>query len=201
MIVEGEHLSVSRLLLDGLAARQKVVVDGRRQITALHIPGDFVDLHSFTLKRLDHDVVTMTACSFAVGPHEALREITETQPHLTRLLWLSTMMNAAAHREWLVSAGRRIAIAQIANLLCEMMVRSDIVGLARGSSYPLPITQDDVADICGLTPTHVNRTLRELRIKGAIDWQRAVVTIHDWNELRRIAAFDPAYLILDNEPR
>lgn len=31
---------------------------------------------------------------------------------------------------------------------------------------PLPLTQADVGDTCGVAPEHTNRTLRELRNRG-----------------------------------
>lgn len=201
VIIEGELQTESRLLIDGVAHRYKALSDGRRQIMALHIAGDFVDLHSFTLKKLDHNVATITPARFAVVPHEVLRTITETEPHLTRLLWMSTMVDAAIHREWVVSAGRRTAVEHIANLLCEMFVRSQVVELAEGDRYPLPLTQEELADACGLTPVHVNRSLQELRATGAVEWQRGTVIVNDWAELQRIAEFDPRYLNLERLPR
>jgi CRP-like cAMP-binding protein len=48
---EGERPNESTLLLEGFAARYKLLRNGRRQITALHIPGDFVDLHSLVRRR------------------------------------------------------------------------------------------------------------------------------------------------------
>lgn len=201
IVLEDVLQSESRLLLDGVTSRYKALSDGRRQIMAFHIAGDFIDLHSFTLKKLDHNIAAVTPVRLAVFPHDALREITETEPHLTRLLWLSTMLDAAAHREWVVSAGRRSAIGQVANLLCEMFVRSQVVGLADGNRYPLPITQEDVADACGLTSIHVNRVLQELRGADAIEWRHGTVVIRDWPALQGIADFDPSYLGLDFIPR
>ena len=201
VIIEGVPQVESRLQLDGVSCRYKSLSDGRRQIMALHFGGDFVDLHSFPLKQLDHNVGAITRASFAIVPHVALREITETEPHLTRLLWLTTMLDAAIHREWVVSAGRRSAIARIAHLFCEFFLRLEVVGLTDGRSYALPITQDDMADICGLTSVHVNRTLQDLRATGAVEWQRRTVTIKDWPALQAIAEFDPAYLFLDRQPR
>lgn len=201
VIVEGVPQTESRLQLDGVTCRYKAMSDGRRQIMELHFGGDFVDLHSFTLKKLDHNVGAITRVSFAIVPHAALREITETQPHLTRLLWLMTMLDAAVQREWVVSAGRRSAISRIAHLFCELFVRLEVAGLTDGKCYPLPLTQEDMADVCGLTPVHVNRTLQELRAGGTVEWQRGTVTIKDWPALQAIAEFDPAYLYLERQPR
>src|SRR3954454_23798804 len=122
-------LSESILLFEGLACRYKDLSGGERQIMELHVPGDFVDLHGFLLKRLDHVVGALTPVRYAAVPHDALRRITETQPHLARILWFATLVDAAIHREQIVSVGRRTALSRIAHLLCELNVRLKIVGL------------------------------------------------------------------------
>src|SRR5689334_6984347 len=54
----GQDLKDSTLLLDGWMARAKDLQSGQRQLAELQLPGDFTDLHGFTLKRLDHDIVS-----------------------------------------------------------------------------------------------------------------------------------------------
>ncbi|MEA2999772.1 MAG: hypothetical protein QOH04_685 [Sphingomonadales bacterium] len=194
-------LSESILLFEGLACRYKDLADGQRQIMELHVPGDFVDLHGFLLKRLDHTVGALTAVRYVVVPHDALRRITETQPHLARIFWFSTLIDAAIHREQIVSVGRRSALSRIAHLLCELYVRLKIVGLADEDGYALPLTQADVADATGLTSVHVNRMLRKLRNEDLLTFRAGRVTIHDWPGLQRVAEFDPTYLHLERRPR
>src|SRR5690349_1654127 len=87
VIRSGQELNSSLLLLDGWMARSKDLPSGERQVTELHIAGDFADLHSFALKRLDHDVVTLTECNVAIVPHDRLQELTERFPHLGRVYW------------------------------------------------------------------------------------------------------------------
>lgn len=193
----GRVLTFSVLLLDGIMCRYKDLSDGQRQITELHVPGDFADLHSFTLKRLDHNIMTITPCRIAIVPHERLERITERFPHLTRLLWFTTNLDAAIHREWEVSLGRRSALSRIAALFCEMTLRLEVVGLAEGLSYDFDLTQTDLAECVGLTPIHVNRTLKELREQGLVQFRGGRVTIHDWDGLARVAEFDTAYLYLE----
>jgi len=193
----GRLMTFSVMLLDGLMCRYKDLSDGQRQITELHVAGDFADLHSFTLKRLDHSVMTLTPCRVALVPHEKLEQITERYPHLTRLYWFTTNMDAAIHREWEVSLGRRTALSRIATLFCEIKIRLEIVGLTDGLSYDFDLTQTDLAECVGLTPIHVNRTLKELRERGLVQFKSGRVTIHDWDGLARVAEFDPAYLYLE----
>jgi CRP-like cAMP-binding protein len=194
-------LSESILLFEGLCCRYKDLADGQRQIMELHVPGDFVDLHGFLLKQLDHTVGALTPVRYAAVPHDALRMITETQPHLGRILWFSTLIDAAIHREQIVSVGRRTALSRIAHLLCELFVRLKIVGLADEDGYALPLTQADVADATGLTSVHVNRMLRKLRNEDILTFRGGRVTIHDWYGLQRVAEFDPTYLHLERRPR
>ena len=106
------ELTFSTLLLAGFMCRFRDMSDGARQITELHAPGDFADLHSLTLKRLDHGVLSLTPVTIGVAPHDRLRKITEDHPHLTRVLWFSTNLDAAIHREWAVSLGRRSALSR-----------------------------------------------------------------------------------------
>jgi CRP-like cAMP-binding protein len=197
----GTTLSASTLLVDGIVCRYKDLADGQRQIMELHVAGDFVDLHGFLLKQLDHNVGTMTPVKVASVPHEALRGITETHPHLGRMLWFSTLLDAAIHREKILSIGRRSAMARIAHILCELQVRLRIVGLADESSYALPLTQADIADVTGLTSVHVNRMLKKLRDENLLTFRGGTVTIEDWDRLQRVAEFDPTYLHLERRPR
>jgi CRP-like cAMP-binding protein len=201
IIRAGNLLDVSTLLLEGLLCRYKDLSDGQRQITELHVTGDFADLHSFTLKRLDHNVMSLTRCRVALVPHDRLKAIIEAFPHLARLYWFSTNLDAAIHREWAVSLGRRSALSRMAHLFCELHLRLRLVGRAEVADYDLPLTQTDLAECLGLTPVHVNRTLKELRERGLVAFRGGRVAIHDLPGLERVAEFDPAYLYLERRPR
>jgi CRP-like cAMP-binding protein len=128
VIRHGTELHESILLLEGWMARTTAMASGHQQISELQFCGDFVDLHGFTLKRLDHNVMAITDCRYAVFPHERLRAMLEKHPHLTRVYWLMTNIDAAIHREWTVSLGRRQAPGRMAHLFCEILERLKIVG-------------------------------------------------------------------------
>ena len=196
-----EPLKDSTLLLRGWAARVKDLEAGQRQITEINVAGDFIDLHSFTLKKLDHDIVALTNCEIAPVPHERLEEITVKHPHLTRVYWFSTNVDAAIHREWMVSTGRRSAIARVAHLFCELLVRLQIAGCADEDSYDFPLTQVQLADCVGLTSVHVNRTLQELRKRSLIELKEKRLRILDVPGLQSEGEFDPGYLYVEKRQR
>jgi CRP-like cAMP-binding protein len=201
IIKEGDRPGESCLLLEGFAARYKVLSTGRRQITDFHVVGDFVDLHSFLLKTMDHGILALTQCRVGLVPHATLTEITEKYPHLARLLWLNTLIDSAVHREWLTAMGRRPANGHLAHLICELFLRLKIVGQADNGTIQLPITQAELGDALGLSTVHVNRVLQSLRADGLVRWQGSSLTILDWDRLQEVAEFTPTYLNLQHEPR
>ncbi|WP_075292824.1 Crp/Fnr family transcriptional regulator [Pararhizobium arenae] len=201
IVIEGSRPTESTLLLDGVAARYRVLEDGKRQITALHVPGDFVDLHAFLLKTMDHSVVALSPCRIASAAHRDLCEISATNPHLTRMLWLSTVIDGAIHREWIVAIGRRSKKSHLAHLICELYVRLTVVGMVSEMSFHLPMSQAEVADALGVSLVHLNKTLQILRLDGVVRWVDRIVTILNWERLAEIAEFDGRYLNLSHEPR
>ena len=60
IVVEGARPKHSILLLKGMTARYNIVENGRRQISAVHVSGDFVDLHGFLLEVMDHSVTALS---------------------------------------------------------------------------------------------------------------------------------------------
>jgi len=201
LVSAGSRPSYSTLLVEGLAARYKVLEDGGRQFTALQVPGDFVDLHAFLLKTMDHGIIALSACRVLFADHSRLRKITETAPHLTRLLWLDTLVDGAIHREWIVAMGRRSKISHLAHLICELYVRLKVVNRTTGLSFRLPLTQAELADVLGLSVVHMSRIVGDLRKLGAVTWADQSLTIIDWGRLQQIAEFDPTYLNMVRDSR
>jgi CRP-like cAMP-binding protein len=175
MLHENDRPSECKLLLEGWASRYMVLEDGRRQIVAIHIAGDFVNLQSFPLKKMDHSVGTLTTCTIALVPHDAVREITANHPHLTRLLWLSTVIDAAITRRWLLNVGRKSAHGSMVHLFCELYTRLKIVGFAEDHTFRVPVTQTEFGDCLGLSTVHTNRVLQDLRHDELITWRGKTV--------------------------
>jgi len=195
----GERLTKSTLLVEGFMCRYIDDRKGLRQLVAMHVPGDFVDLHGYPLKWLDHDVATLTQAVIAEVPHAALDRILDDQPALAKKLWFSTLMDAAAHRAWLFRLGRLDAMGRIAHFLCEMNARLQAVGLSNGHGFALGITQYDLSEACGLTSIHVNRVLKQLREEGLCTFRGQYCEIHDAAALAKRGQFDAGYLYLGSD--
>lgn len=197
LIEKGAPVHHSTLLIEGVMCRYLDDTDGHRQLLGVHIAGDFVDLHGFPLERLDHNVATLTEATIATIPRERVMDLVARFPNLARVLWRSTMLDAAMHREWIFRLGRLDAQGRVAHFFAEMETRLRLAGLGDDRGVPLPINQTDVAEACGLTPVHVNRVLRTLREDGLATFRSGVIEIGDRAALHRLAEFDDEYLYPD----
>lgn len=201
IVVQGTRPSESCLVLKGFSGRSQTLREGQRQITALHIPGDFVDLHGYLLRVMDHSVVAIGPCEVGFVSHREIRAMTETTHHLTRMFWLSTLIDGAIQRTWITCLGRRSAEQHMAHLFCELYVRLEAAGVATGNVFDFPMTQMQLGDVLGLSVVHVNRKLQELRASQLLTWQGGRIAILDLPGLAELAEFDPTYLSLRQEPR
>lgn len=196
----GDRMRHSTLLIEGHICRYMDARDGFRQLLSYHIPGDFVDLHGFPTRFIDHDIGSITEATVAIVPHERLETIMAEEPHLSRLLWFSTMFDAAMHREWVFRVGRLDAMGRLAHFLCETYCRMAAIERAADGTYELPFTQQDLGEACGLTSVHVNRVVRRLREDGLAIVARGAVQILDVDRLARLGEFEASYLYLERGP-
>jgi CRP-like cAMP-binding protein len=193
LIARGEVADHSTLLIEGYLLRT-MVEDNRRFVVGLHVPGDFADLHAFALTRLDHNVVTLGDTLVGYVSHDRLKEVVERYPHLTRLLWFSTLLDAAIHRQWILKLEQLTAARRVAHVFAELWRRLEMVGLARKDGLRTPLIQADLADMCGTTVIHMNRALGQLRKEGVAQFRRGTLYVKDRAALERYASFNPDYL-------
>jgi CRP-like cAMP-binding protein len=193
---EGDRPSECCLIVEGFGCRYGVTAEGKRQIMSIHIPGDMPDLQSIHLTVMDHSLMTITPSTLGFTPHESVRELVRQCPRLGDILWRDTLVDAAVFRKWMMGIGRRSAYARIAHLLCEVVVRMRAVRLAEDHTCQLPLTQAEIGDSLGLSTVHVNRSLQELRGDGLITLHGNLLTVRDWNGLKKAGEFDPTYLHL-----
>lgn len=193
ILKHGEVYDHSTMLIEGFVIR---TIDGSdsRYGVSFHVPGDFVDLHCFALKRLDHNIDTIGQVKVGYVPHETLRQIMIDHPHLARLLWFSTLLDAAMHREWVMKLEQLTTARRLAHIFAEIWHRLRMVEIGDVDGFDTPLTQTDLAEMSGATPIHVNRALRELREKEIADFNRGRVAIVDQKRLESFGLFEADYL-------
>lgn len=195
----GQNVDHSSYVVDGLVGRFDQNSRGERQITALHIPGDMPDLHSVVQPTATSALQALSSSTVLQIPHAALRGAASAHPAIAEALWRDCMVDSMILAQWVVNIGRRDALSRVAHLLCEMACRYKVPLGGDYVEYRLLMTQVQLADVTGLTPVHVNRTLKKLETMGTT-FRNRVVRIGDWEGLVRTGDFDRSYLQDDVRP-
>ncbi|OKO67132.1 Crp/Fnr family transcriptional regulator [Bradyrhizobium sp. NAS96.2] len=190
IVREGDLSTQCCVILSGFAYRSKVSENGKRQILSFHIAGDMPDLQGLAIKRMDHDLTTLSKAKVGYINHDLLEHTLKTRPALERALWRETLTDAALFRQWIVSLGTRSASGRMAYLIAELRHRLDAMGLVVNEQFDFPITQSKLADALGLSVVHVNRVLQAFRNQGILDFRRQVVTLRDLEKIVELGGFD-----------
>lgn len=194
LIREGDEPGPVFVVLEGWAYRYKILPSGTRQVVAFLMPGDCCDLHIGLLAEMDHSIQTVTAASVATIGRIAMDEILDAHRGVAKAMYIAQLVDEGTMRSWITSMGRRTSTERVAHLMCELYLRARNIGLAAEGAFELPVSQLLLADALGMTPVHLNRVLRELRLVGAMVLKRGSLIIAEPSQLVQIAGFDENYL-------
>jgi CRP-like cAMP-binding protein len=190
-----------RIMLSGWACREWVLRDGRRQIVGLMFPGDPCSYWTPLGGSRDHRVRALTACRVARLQTDAMMALIRRCPPIGVRVCEAAAVDAAVLNAWLMNLGQRKAPERIAHLFCELSLRLETAGLVRRGEPPLiPLTQQDLGDVVGMTTVHVNRVLQRLRLEGLIDIRKGAVLVLERRALERLCDFDAGYLFGGHSP-
>jgi CRP-like cAMP-binding protein len=182
------------ILCDGMARAVRSLPDGSQQIVALFVAGDMLNPGEVFFPRSRSSISALTSAISVSIPQDQLGRLIANRPAIARALWQETAAQAAIQQEWMVWLGRRTAQARLSHFLCEVSYRLQIDGHDARDAFDLPLTQQELADILGLSAVHVNRVLQVLRSQDLIELRSNRLIIRDKAGLYEIAEFDPKYL-------
>ena len=161
---EGERAESAFGLSCGVVRLYKMLPDGRRQIVAFALPGDFLamplaDRFSFSADAIGE----VSLCRF---PREELKRSIQSSPSVMRLLIEFATHQLQTAQEQLMLLGNASAEEKVATFLISW--RNRIAHVEPLQPVPLPMRRQDVADFLGLKLETVSRTLAKLEERNVI---------------------------------
>lgn len=194
LISKGDDPQHVHVIVEGFACRYKLLPGGQRAIVGLFVPGDVCDVHVGLLGVMDHAIGTITECLVKRIPHQEIEALMVKRPPIRRALSWSTLVDEGILRQWLTVNGRLRSDERIAHLFCEIHARLTAVDRAGRDGFQLPLTQEDLADMLGMSAVHVNRVLQVLRSREIVTQQDRWLRFPDRERTVAFAQFDPDYL-------
>ncbi len=182
------------VIVQGWAMRTRALDDGGRQIVNIMLPGDCFDLQAMIDTGADHGVEAITPVSLYRMQRDEFLNAIRSSGRLATAFWWAAIQEESILREQIVRLGRRSGRQRIAHLLLELHRRLNLAGVAQSASFDFPLTRELLADLLGLSPVHVSRSLSALKRMGLIRVSDGAVNLLDRRKLADFAGFDAGYL-------
>ncbi|MEA2782309.1 MAG: hypothetical protein QOK29_3853 [Rhodospirillaceae bacterium] len=195
ILVEGYEYKSLHIVESGFAIRYKLLHNGRRQIVNIVLPGDIIGFPACFFERAVFSVAAVTKMSLHEVPLEGFADLCRRRASIaTAMIWFAAR-EAALYAEHITNTGRRAPLERIAHFILETHVRLQAVGYATERSFEMPLSQESIGDVVGLSAPHVNRMLSELRSEGLIAMSGHQMTILDMAALQILGEFQSSYLL------
>jgi CRP-like cAMP-binding protein len=191
MVVDGYPYSKLCFVKEGMAARYKVLRNGKRQIVNVMVPGDVVGMPGSFLDRASFSVIALTDMKLEVCAHDAFIATCYRRPKFALALGWLAVSDATLYAERIVDIGRRTPVERLAHFLLEIHARLSMVGRATANAFDLPISQEVMSDALGLSVPHLNRMMAKLRKDGMVAIADRRVELFDIKALQLLAHFQP----------
>lgn len=188
LIREGEPISGPRVIVDGWAYRALLVPDGRRQIIDIVVPGELIGMCT---RRNPVAVATTTALTRVTTCPAPIAESDDISSGLKQAYAIGAALEEAYFCRHIRRLGRMNAYERVSDWLLELYDRLAMSGLAHGDDFTMPLTQELMGDLLGLTSVHVNRTIKALREDGLVTIGTKRVRIHNREKMRRLVCYEP----------
>lgn len=194
---EGDLSPKMYLLLSGWTASSIAIAGGGRQLIKVHLPGDLLGLPSLALKQASDTLFALTPALIARVDPAAIGRLFQNSPRLAALLFLISQEERVRLMDRIASIGRTNAVGRLAGLILQLHARVLRNNPDAGEEFEVPLLQDHLADLTGLSKVHVNRSLRQLRLDGVVRWKGRSLTILDLAALNQLAEIAPRELAHD----
>ena len=166
--IEGEQPTGFFLLLSGWASAFHLLPNGKRQIVKIHLPGDALGTPSMAMTQTTEGISAITDVVIAKVSSGDFGKLFDTHPRIIARFMLSIQQERIALMDRLVALGRTDAEARVAAFLLDLRERLEPLGVVHEDSFDLRMSQEQIADVLGLTQVHVNRVLATLEKRGLL---------------------------------
>lgn len=157
---EGEPADYVYKVISGAVRITKLLDDGRRQVTAFHLPGEIFGLELGKEHHFSAEAITESR--ILVVKRSAVLALAGRDGEVARQLWALTADALQRVQDHMLVLGCMNARERVANFLLQLAKS------VSGDELELPMSRQDIADYLGLTIETVSRTMTQLENDAAI---------------------------------
>lgn len=171
--------------------------NGNRQILNIHMPGDMIGIGDLAFEHSMSSVITVTDAVLCPFPRSRLSDIFERSLRLATILFIVDTRQHALLVDRVIAIGQREAFQRISHLLLELCQRTLECTHNNIQDLVIPLTQQQIGEMLGLTSIHVNRTFKRLQDEQLVMVSRGKISVPDMGRLAEVADVQTAFAEID----
>ncbi len=150
-------------LFAGWAYRYRLTPSGQRQIIDVLLPGSLIGLQQLMLGESDSGVESLTPVTLCVLTGRHLEDLFRQYSQLSGAMVLALMEDQRRADRRIALVAKQNGPERLAYFLLELVDRLEALGLGHDAMSYFPLQRRHLADLLGLSDTHVSRSMQELR--------------------------------------
>lgn len=170
-----------------------VLPNGSRHISSFYYPGDLLNYHSFVVGRMLFDYIAVGAVTLCLVDESAFRDFLRKCADLRRVMQLAETARILSLTDRFRAATRLEGEHRMLHLLLEMKAAEELVSDTSPEAMSMPFTQEQLADMMGLTPVYVSKMMTRLERCETIKRDRKKLTLRDRETAERDTGFVNRY--------
>lgn len=176
-------------LYSGWAFRYKRTADGARQILDFLMPGDLIGIENLAAGASEYAVEALTPVSLCVLKENTLALLIRQFPDYAMQFVRNLLHDRRYGDGRLLAVGTGHGAQRVAYLMVEIYERQKQRELATDAWCPFPLQRQHIADALGLSGTHVNRAVADLRKADLAQISNSALVVSDWDKLAGFARY------------
>lgn len=184
---QGDPVRDVYFLTEGWVGTCMDVGSGTRQVIKAHLPGELLGAPSMIVPSAVETLMALTRATVEVIPVGAFARLFLDSPQIAAAMFLGSLKERVFLMDRLTSVARTSAVQRLSAFLINVYERLKVVGLEE-AEFELPLSQNELADVIGITAVHANRTWAQLERTGLIQRQGKRITLLDLDGLRNLGA-------------
>ncbi|WP_224404964.1 Crp/Fnr family transcriptional regulator [Afifella sp. IM 167] len=172
-------------------------MDGRRQIFEVHFPGDIVGASQAPFERSAYGVAAATDAHVCPFPKSSLNEIFVRSAGLTALFYTFAVLDHATIMDRLRATGRMGAAERVLLVLLQCLARLRITNPDMQDGLEMPLRQELIGDMVGLSNISVSHAVKELSETGLIERDGRYISFPNLDRARSLTDFSDRFYSID----
>ncbi len=187
----------------GWAAAVRDLADGSMQILDLFLAGQIIGLREINSADAISSYRALTDLEVRILRKSEMQELIEHSASIRDRVFQAIAREEAWLLERITMLGQRDAAQCLAHLMLELADRLSVRPGATAASEPeatfeLPLNQEQLGNIVGITPVHVSRTMKQLASDELLVVDRNEVRILDRERCEAFADYDRRRMRLED---